>query len=211
MAKKPKKIIGGNQFTDTLKISGKITTQILLGVLDLGTAYLYQGERNALNRELIKDYWRWREIDRKKFQKSLRDLRQRGFLRSYYEGKDLVLALTDKGKQRAQREVIGEIIMATPEVWDRKWHLVIFDIPEKNRFARTVFRERLQNLGFTKLQKSVFVYPFDATDLVAAIRQNFGLGPEIQYVVADQIEQEQALIEHFLSQGILKKSHLKNG
>jgi len=39
----------------------------------------------------------------------------------------------------------------------REWHIVIFDIPEENRHKRAWLRVVLKTLGFTLLQKSVWI------------------------------------------------------
>jgi hypothetical protein len=38
--------------------------------------------------------------------------------------------------------------------WDKKWRVVIFDIPERHRGLRDVFRKRLRQLSLYQLQKS---------------------------------------------------------
>ena len=51
-----------------------------------------------------------------------------------------------------------------PKKWDRKWRIILFDIPEKIRKARDVFRYHLNQLGFYEFQKSVFVHPYNCKD-----------------------------------------------
>lgn len=209
MAQSETNPVSGNRLTDLGEAALATTRQILLTFVDLGTIGMSGGDVYRFYRQPLKIYWRWRRGDRQKFVKNLSRLQRQGYLRSYYQDKQLVYVLTKKGKQRAKRASLGEITLPNPAVWDRKWHLIIFDIPERNRLARTVFRQRLKELGFAQLQKSVFVHPFDASDLVSGIRQSFDLGPEIQYVKADQIEQEQKLIKHFMDQDILTKKHFR--
>ena len=43
---------------------------------------------------------------------------------------------------------------------DGVWKLIIFDIPETSRYARTVLRQRLQALGFKKWQNSIWASPY---------------------------------------------------
>jgi DNA-binding transcriptional regulator PaaX len=40
------------------------------------------------------------------------------------------------------------------------WKLVIFDIPEKQKYVRTVLRAKLKALGFRKWQNSIWVSPY---------------------------------------------------
>lgn len=48
-------------------------------------------------------------------------------------------------------------------MWDRKWRIVIFDIPEDKRYIRDRLRIKLKELGFGMIQKSVWIsaYPFE--------------------------------------------------
>jgi CRISPR-associated endonuclease Cas2 len=206
MSPKPINRIKGNQATDTAEMVALGTRQILLALLDLGSLVLDGHDPHRIHRNALETYWEWRQVDRRKFLQNIQRLRRKGIIRSYYQDKELVFALTKEGKQRAQRAQFSDVILVKPTIWNRKWHLIIFDIPERQRLARDVFRVKLRDLGFAKLQKSVFVHPFDATDLVDGIRKSFDLHEEIQYVVADQIEQEEMLIEHFLKKGVLTKA-----
>lgn len=43
---------------------------------------------------------------------------------------------------------------------DGIWKLIIFDIPESERFVRTILRQRLQTLGFKKWQNSIWASPY---------------------------------------------------
>lgn len=43
------------------------------------------------------------------------------------------------------------------EVWDGKWRIVMFDIPEKRRENRNWLRWQLVSLDYKSLQKSVFI------------------------------------------------------
>lgn len=64
--------------------------------------------------------------------------------------------LTAKGKSRAQRDFP---IIEFTKSWSGKWILVIFDIEETSRKTRDVLRNRLKNLGFGMLQKSIWLSP----------------------------------------------------
>ncbi len=43
---------------------------------------------------------------------------------------------------------------------DGVWKIIIFDIPEKKRYIRTVLRSRLESLGFRKWQNSIWISPY---------------------------------------------------
>ena len=55
------------------------------------------------------------------------------------------------------------------------WILVIFDIPEKQRKRRDLFRKCLYELGFVKIQRSVFISEYDVYKEVKELAKNCDL------------------------------------
>ncbi len=45
--------------------------------------------------------------------------------------------------------------------WDKKWWILIYDIPEKIKFKRESLRFYIKSLGFGKLQESCWISPYD--------------------------------------------------
>mgnify|MGYP001617628735 FL=1 len=84
-----------------------------------------------------------------------------------------------------------------PKRWDRKWRIVIFDIWERRRGVRDRLRNLLQKNGFVKVQNSVWVYPYDCEELFVFLRTNLRLGKGILYIVAEEIEYDEAFRKHF--------------
>ena len=83
------------------------------------------------------------------------------------------IILTKDGEQKALRFKIDEIKIKKPPKWDGEWRMVIFDIPEKFKKAREALRNKLINLGFIKLQESVFVLPYECEDEINFIMEVF--------------------------------------
>lgn len=48
--------------------------------------------------------------------------------------------------------------------WGRRWTMVLFDIPEKNKKTRDILRYKLQKMGFGMMQGSVWVKPADVAN-----------------------------------------------
>ena len=69
-----------------------------------------------------------------------------------------------------------------------KGFIVIFDIPERYRGFRDVFRRVLYSLGFSQLQRSVFLtYDLKAFKFVGRIIVNCELEDRVKCVVADKV------------------------
>ena len=65
--------------------------------------------------------------------------------------------LTSFGQKKFIRDF--PLINLQNKSWDRKWRVLIFDIPENVRWKRDALREKLKELGFGMIQKSVWVSP----------------------------------------------------
>ena len=65
-----------------------------------------------------------------------------------------------------------------------------FDIPEKFKIARNALREKLNDLGFLKYQKSVFIYPYECKDEIDFIIEFFEVKPFVRYIIAEKIDNE---------------------
>lgn len=71
------------------------------------------------------------------------------------------ICLTSRGYNKVESDF--PLLTLQNKPWDKKWRLVIFDIPEKQRSLRENFRRKLKELGFGMVQKSVWVSPHDIT------------------------------------------------
>lgn len=112
------------------------------------------------------------------------------------DGQTLV-KITERGKIRALQYKIDDIKIDKKKVWDRKWRIVIFDIPEKHKSMRDIFRLRLKKLGFYLLQDSVWVHPYPCFDQVEFLRQIYAVGINVRYIIADRIENAEDLVSHY--------------
>lgn len=116
-------------------------------------------------------------------------LRKKGLLKfdnGYY-------SLTAAGENILQRWEGRDYKIERPKKWDRKWRVVIFDIPEKKKGARDEVRRIISRTGFERLQDSVWVYPFDCEDVVGLLKTELGLGKNMLYMIVDQLENDRHL------------------
>ena len=107
------------------------------------------------------------------------------------------LILTDKGRQWALTYKLEKMLISTPEKWDKKWRIVMFDIPEKYRRTRNLFRIQLRMLGFRELQKSVFVHPYPCIDEIEYVAKFYRIGKYVRFIIADSIDNEAYLKRSF--------------
>ncbi|MEK7114399.1 MAG: CRISPR-associated endonuclease Cas2 [Patescibacteria group bacterium] len=81
--------------------------------------------------------------------------------------------------------------------WNGRWRVVIFDVPERRRQTRDRLRDIMKEVGFVRLQDSVWVFPYDCEDFITLLKAELKIGVAILYMVVEQIENDKYLREHF--------------
>ncbi|OHA91271.1 MAG: hypothetical protein A2758_02285 [Candidatus Zambryskibacteria bacterium RIFCSPHIGHO2_01_FULL_49_18] len=106
--------------------------------------------------------------------------------------------LTNQGGKFLRRWELVDFKLKKPKRWDRKWRLIIYDIAErgKGKIRRQIF-ELFKIAGFYRLQNSIWVYPYDCEDVIGLLKTDFGVGKEILYIIADEIENDRYLRQYF--------------
>ena len=70
---------------------------------------------------------------------------------------------------------------------DRKWQMVLFDIPEKKRKQRNLFRKNLQYLGYKRLQRSIWVCQYDVLNETKDLIKGYKLGLYVELLLVKKI------------------------
>lgn len=109
----------------------------------------------------------------------------------------VTVRITNDGMMRALTYELENMALDVPKRWDKKWRVVIFDIPEKHKRLRDVFRVRLGQLDLYMLQESVFVSPYPCFDEVEFLRELYGVSFSVRYLLVERIEDDDFLKEYF--------------
>lgn len=130
-------------------------------------------------------------------EKAVSRLRDKGLIQFEKTKRGTFLRITEKGERVLTRIGQGGRGPRIRPKWDKKWRLVIFDITEQRRSVRDQLRIMLINIGFVKLQDSVWVYPYDCEELVVLLKADFKIGKDVLYIIADAIENDRGLRKEF--------------
>ena len=132
----------------------------------------------------------WKEINKEKLRDEIRQLYQSKLIKKK-ENPDgsYTIVLSEKGKLKALTYYFQDMKI-NKKKWDGKWRLVIFDIPEKKRKGRDALRDKIKEIGFYELQKSVFVFPYECKDEIDFIIEFFELRKYVRFGVLDSIDNE---------------------
>lgn len=108
----------------------------------------------------------------------LYELKRRKWIETKTIGDRIVARLTEQGWQRALRDKISN----EKKKCESGVCIVIFDIPEKQRFTRNLLRRFLKEWGFKRLQHSVWMTDKDVIEPVMLLLQRRKLDQWIRVV-----------------------------
>jgi hypothetical protein len=125
-----------------------------------------------------------RQKAKRKFNQFIGYLQERGYIKiKTLEGTKGVI-LTPRGADRVLR--VRRKLKEKKKRRDGKWIMIIFDIPEKQKQSRELLRDALFDLGYQKLQQSVWVCPYDVYKETEEVVQSYKI---ISYVKIFLIEE----------------------
>lgn len=108
------------------------------------------------------------------------------------------LRITDAGRKMfAFEQAKVSIQQQKKKKWDGRWRMVAFDVPERRRHVRFKLRAVMREIGFVRLQDSVWVYPYDCEDFIALLKVELKIGKDVLYAIVETIERDQILRRHF--------------
>lgn len=138
----------------------------------------------------LKQYERQKKYQTKK---AISRLIAGGFLMMEKTSRGSFVVLTKKGKNCVAQWELRGYKVKKPKKWDKKWRVVIFDIPEKRKQLRGEVRTILTGIGFVRLQDSVWIYPYNCEEFVVLLKAELGLGRDVLYLIVDRVEDDRAL------------------
>jgi DNA-binding transcriptional regulator PaaX len=178
-----------------IKISkGEIARAIVLCVGIAGIVTVAATCPNII--QLARPFLRTR-YKRSSYYQALKRLESRHIIAISQDGNRWSFQLTKDGRKLYDEIELGNIHIQVPKRWDGKWRVLVFDFPEQERSKRDRIRQALIQLGFVRLQDSVWVHPYECRPLMDILRVRFGAFSEALYLVAEKMDGDRRLRKHF--------------
>ncbi len=180
---------------------GEIAKNILLGLAITGAVavaatspyfLLNLTKEISKNRKYFKKEW-----DKRKLKKAFEKMRKNKLIILSEKNGKFIVELTEKGKRKVKEIQLDNLKIKRPPIWDKKWRMVIFDIPNKKNRAREALRLKLKELGFYQLQKSVWVIPYPCENEIQFLAELFNVVPFVNIIIADKITNDLKLKKYF--------------
>jgi DNA-binding transcriptional regulator PaaX len=177
--------------------TGEIQQKVLLLLLS-GLALGLSGSPRRYFQILESAAREWKEIERRALRRAIKRLYESKLI-DEKQNKDgsITIFLNENGKKKALTFQLDEMKIKKPKNWDRKWRIVLFDIPESRKGIREILRYHLKRLRFYEFQKSVFVHPYDCRDEIDYLIEFYDIRKFVRFMIADSIDNELHLKEHF--------------
>ena len=131
----------------------KILKQRILLLLATGLALGFSRSPNGYFRILKVCAHDWKEINRRHLWERIREFYEDRLVdfRDNNDGTTTII-LTENGRKRVLKYEFENMQIKKPKVWKGDWHIIIYDIPEKNKPAREAFRKKVKELGLLEFQ-----------------------------------------------------------
>ncbi len=124
--------------------------------------------------------YRRRSLETSQLKRRLNRLSYDGLLTISEQNGKTKLCLTHKGKQKVLEYQVDEMEIPKQVPWDSRYRFVMFDIPEKQKLARNIFREKLRALGFIRVQQSIWRHKYPCHDQIEFLTHLYRIG---KYVI----------------------------
>ena len=162
-------------------------------------ASLFLPNAPQMLKPLIKWHKNWGKIKRKRIYEAINRLNQKRLIELTQKGDSLYIEITENGKRLIKNFDYDNIELPSRKKWDKKWHLVIFDIPEKKNKERRALSVKLKDLGFYPLQESVFIYPYDCRNEIDFVCSFLSVDRYVNYCVVDTLDQKEGDLRKFFN------------
>lgn len=105
-------------------------------------------------------YYKSRQ-DARRFQKLISYLKNKGIIKiKEIENKEAIL-ITPKGQNKISDIIIKVQSANLKKRKDKKWQMIMYDIPKNKNRERQFFRKELKLLGYQMIQKSIWASPYN--------------------------------------------------
>lgn len=135
----------------------------------------------------------WKNINKKQLRRVIKRLEEQEMISIFEVDGKTKITITDNGRKRLL-EYDYENLELKRKRRDGKWRIVIFDIPEYQKRNRDAFRRKLLELGFIRIQDSVFGSPYTCKEEIDFLCHYLEISDYVTVIIADKIERGEQLI-----------------
>ena len=132
--------------------------------------------------------------DRYRIKRSVEGLEHRGFIVRNGSGH---YSLTKKGRTEVAVGMLEKQVIQKSPTWDKKWRVLMFDIPEEFAYARREASVLIREMGMKKIQNSVFISPYPCTKEIKKLAKHYHIEQFLIYLETETISESDSLKKYF--------------
>ncbi|MFA6515318.1 MAG: hypothetical protein WCT42_03585 [Candidatus Paceibacterota bacterium] len=186
-------------FLDEDTTKSKLTKVVLcafavstLPVVAFGAAALGNGI------QIVKMFNKGKKYNNKQISDTITNLKNGRYIEYVSEKNGKIkIRITNKGKSKLHTFMIDMVKINKPNKWDRKWRMVMFDLPIRFSKARNSLRFKLKQLGFIQFQKSVWIYPYPCMEEILFVADYYKVGKYVEILEISSLNNDSKLRKRF--------------
>lgn len=132
----------------------------------------------------------WKQFNQFYLKRTIQRLRKTKLVEIRRQNGEDIVILTKNGQRKILRYSLDSLSIEKPKYWDGQWRMILYDVSDTRKALRDIFRATLRALGFYQLQESVWIYPYPCEDQISFLREYYGVGNEVIYVIAKKLEDD---------------------
>lgn len=164
-----------------------------LGIMDFLERLAFGGVPKFNRDCLYKEIKKTQPLERPAYSKEIYSLKRHGFI-DYLNNQEFIL--TKKGLRRIDFLRFEKLALLNRKR-DNLWRLIIFDIPEQQRAARKLFRNKLLEFECYQLQKSVYITPYVCEKELAKVVKVLGISQYVYIILTKSLGSREGELEKF--------------
>lgn len=146
---------------------------------------------------LLKPFLKHKDYYPSEIERTVHRLHKQKLISYDERGGKIKITLTKDGKRKVLSYKIEEMKLKKGK-WDGWWRVIVFDIPEKKKKARDILRDKMKEIGFYQLQRSVLVTPWECENEIDFIKNLYGIeGEDICLIKAKKFDGEDYVRNYF--------------
>lgn len=144
-----------------------------------------------------KEYEVWKRFNIPYLKRTLKRLEKQKLVEFGEEAGIQIIQITENGKRKVLKFAIDELAVEKPKIWNGKWTLVSYDIPEQLKDDRKIFQEYLKAWGFYPLHESVFLHAWPCQKQIEFLREYLGIAKYVRIFKVSSIENNRQFRDFF--------------
>lgn len=133
-------------------------------------------------------------------------LKEKGWTNFQRKGNDYEIVVTESGRKKIRALNLETLAISKPAKWDGKFWQIAADVPTKKyRRGADALRQKLKDMNFYPLQRTLWFYPYDPRLEIEFITRHYGIFPFVTVMKIAELDlaDERVLKNFFKKQELL--------